>query len=236
MYRRFAITAWALLLSLGSAHAADPLTRAMQAAYVPYRAALFHTNAKAQADTLRALADARQAWHALREQHGTQPPTPYADDRSLPATLAEVDSVLGRAETQARAGELAAAHETLEQVRELLAELRRRNGVVVFSDHMNAYHEVMEQVLLQGPALLDGEQGAMRLMAWVGTLEHLAARLGREADAALWAQPGFAEGQAAVAASVQALRAALLAGDSTAARKAIPALKPPYSRLFLRFG
>lgn len=231
-------TAAALLLAAASAatQAADPLTSAMQAAYAPYRAALFQTNAKAQAESERALREVRAAWQALRDRFGSAAPTPYAGDTALAATLAEVAQVLDTADAQVRAGRLPEAHETLERVRDLLAELRRRNGVVVFSDHMNGYHEAMEHLLRDGPALLKAEQGVLQLMARVGVLDHLAARLLSEADASLRAQPGFAEGQAAVAASVAQLRQALLAGDSAAAARAIAALKQPYSRLFLRFG
>ena len=41
---------------LGSAWAADPLTDAVQAAYPPYRAALFLTNGKDQAEAANAVA------------------------------------------------------------------------------------------------------------------------------------------------------------------------------------
>jgi hypothetical protein len=225
-----------LLAASAAAMAADPLTSAVQAAYAPYRAALFHTNAKAQPESARALSELRTAWQALRARFGSSPPTPYAADAALPATLAEVAQVLDAADAQVRAGRLPEAHETLERVRDLLAELRRRNGVIVFSDHMNAYHEVMELVLHDGPALLKAEQGVLQLMSRVGVLDHLAARLLSQADEALRSQPGFAEGQAAVAASVAQLRQALLAGDTAAAARAIAALKQPYSRLFLRFG
>lgn len=218
------------------AHAADPITSAMQAAYAPYRAALFRTNSKAQAESEAAMAQAMRAWAAIARQHAAAPAVPYAGDPLFAASLAEVNQVLAKADEQVRAGKLPEAHETLERVRDVLSAVRLRNGVVVFSDHMNDYHEVMEQVLIEGPKLLAGPQGPMRLMGLSGALAHLATRLDTQAPAELRAQPEFAAGQKAVAQSVAALQAALLAQDNAAVQAALAGLKKPYSQLFLKFG
>ena len=226
----------ASLMLVAPAHAADPVTQAMQSAYTPYRVALFRTNSQAQAESEQAMAQAVLAWRAIAQQFAAAPPGPYAQDAEFARTLGEVNSVLQKADEQVRARQLPQAHETLERVRDLLSELRQRNGVVVYSDHMNAYHEAMEHVLTKGPALATGPQGPMQLMAEVGTLNHLAERLGTQAPKALREHAEFAPAQQAVVASVQALRAALLAQDQAAVVKAIKALKPPYAKLFLKFG
>lgn len=227
-----------VMLAAGPAptFAADPVTDAIQAAYAPYRVALFRTNSKAQAESERAIAEASQAWQAIIARYATAPPPPYAGDARFAATLAAVAASYREAEALIRAGRLPEAHEALEKVRDLLADLRRRSGVVVFSDAMNAYHEVMEHVLAEGPALVAAPQGLMELMARVGALEYLANRLESQAPASLAADPEFVAGRKAVADSVAALRSALLAQDRSATQKALGGLKPPYSRLFLRFG
>jgi hypothetical protein len=220
--------ALAALLCGAAAHAADPATDAMQAAYVPYRAALFRTE--------RALADAQRAWQAVQQRFAAAPPVPYAGDAGFAATLQQVAAVYTEADRLVRAGQLPQAHEALEQVRDLLAALRQRNGVVVFSDAMNDYHAEMEHVLGEGPKALQQPQGWMQLMARAGTLDYLAARLLQQAGTALKANAEFTQGQRAVAESVAALRAALLAQDTAAVQKALSGLKGPYSRLFLKFG
>jgi len=134
------------------------------------------------------------------------------------------------------AGQLPQAHETLEGIRDLLADLRRRNGVIVFSDHMNAYHAAMETLLEAGPQVLEGPKAFLELMARAGVLEYLAQRLLSEAPASLAGQPEFVARQRAVADAVAALRRAALAQDRDAAAAALKALKGPYSRLFLAFG
>jgi hypothetical protein len=227
----------ALLAASGAARAADPFTDAVTAAYAPYRQALFRTNAKAQAESEQAMAQARRAWQDVVDRFAAgAPPVPYAGDAGFRATLEAVARVYAESDTLVRAGRLADAHEALEQVRDLLAELRRRNGVVTFSDHMNAYHAEMEQVLQRGPALLGGEQPGLELMAHAGVLAYLAGQLETQAPPALRAAEGFATARAAVAASVAALRSAALGGDREAMRRALAGLKGPYSRLFLAFG
>lgn len=216
--------------------AADAVTDAMQAAYPAYRAALFATNTQDAEGSSRSIAQARQAWAALMARHAAAPPAPYDRDVRFAATLSQVAAVYAEADAQVRAGQLPAAHETLEAARDLMADLRRRNQVIVYSDHMNAYHAEMEHVLQQGPALLSQPQGTMLLMARVGALTYLAEQLKVHAPAALAADAGFTAGLGALTASVEALRSALLGGDAAAVRAALAGLKPPYSKLFLKFG
>jgi hypothetical protein len=230
------LLATALTSLMLGAQAADAFTDAMQQAYAPYRAALFRTNGQDQGASAQAVAQARQAWTAVRERFATQPPAPYDRDPRFAATLADVDAVYVRAVAQVGGGRLEEAHETLEQVRELLADLRHRNQVVVFSDAMNAYHAQMEHVLQRGPSWLGAAADLSRLTAAAGALAWLANRLSHEAGPALQGDPAFAAGVRAVEDSVQALLAALQSGDAGAARAALGGLKKPYSQLFLKFG
>ncbi|HMW24254.1 MAG TPA: hypothetical protein PKC59_12530 [Burkholderiaceae bacterium] len=230
------LAALALAAMAGSAQAADAITDALQQAYVPYRAALFRTNSKSQSESEQALAAARRSLAGVVAQWAAKPAAPYDRDPEFAATLKKVDEVYARAQAQVAKAELAEAHETLEGARDLLAELRHRNGVVTFSDHMNAYHEVLEHVLIGGPKTLDSPNGLLRLAGDVGVLDHLAQRLGSQADAALMANPEFVKMLAALKASVATLKDAVLRQDTAAVRDAIGGLKKPYSQMFLKFG
>ena len=152
------------------------------------------------------------------------------------ATLQEVERIYAQAAQLVAAGKLPQAHEALERVRDELADLRHRNGVAVFSDAMNAFHAEMEGLLTEGPALLKRDDGRLLLIARTGVLEYLARRLAEEAPEALRRESGFTEAQAAVQASVLRLQGALLRQDAEAARQALTGIKPPYSKMFLRFG
>lgn len=221
----------------GTVLAGDVVTDAMQEAYAPYRAALFRTNSKAQAESEQAIAQARQRWQALRTRFGEQaPPAPYDRDIAFGRTLQEVADRLARADDEIRERKLAVAHETLEGVRDLMAALRQRNGVIVYSDHMNAYHAAMENTLGDAPAKIDATGGWMALAAQVGVLDYLAQRLASQAPAAHRADADFLAGVQAVASSVETLKSAVMAQDAKATREALGKLKPPYSRLFMKFG
>ncbi len=231
----------ALVLALSCAitplaQAADALTEAMQAAYAPYRAALFRTNGQGQAEAEQAMAQTRQAWSTIVSRYAAALPSPYDRDPRAAATLAEVAAVYDRAAAQVQARELVPAHETLELARDLMADLRRRNGVVVYSDHMNAYHEVMEHLVREGPKQLSQPQGPAILLARAGVLDYLAKRLHSEAPAALAANGDFVALQQQVQASVDTLLQALMRQDAAAAGEAMKRIKKPYSQLFLKFG
>jgi hypothetical protein len=236
------LTALALASVLASAlmappaRAADAVTDAIQAAYLPYRTALFKTNASSQAESEQAVADARAQFRAVAERYADKPPVPYDRDADFATTLNKVDEVLAKGESQIRARELAKGHQTIEEVRDLLGALRRRNGVVVYSDHMNSYHEEMEHLVDDGAATLAKPGGLMMLAGQAGVLDYLARRLRTEAPAALARDAEFGGLVGAVQASVDSLRAAIARQDEAAVREAIGKIKTPYSRLFVKFG
>lgn len=218
------------------AHAADPLTDAMQKAYAPYRAALFRTNSNAPAEAKQAIAQAMAAVDQIVAEYAAQPPAPYDRDPQVATTLGEIRAVYVKADAEVDGKQLGEAHETLEHARELFADLRHRNQIVVFSDHMNAYHAEMEKVLGDGPKLLAEHQGMLHLLAQAGTLEYLVARLHQEAPAEYAKSAEFADLLKSVDESVARFKQALLAQDAELAKTALGQLKAPYSKLFLKFG
>jgi hypothetical protein len=241
------LSRWTLAAAVACASpvwAADAFTDAVQATYPAYRSVLFKTNSATQEECRQALAQAQSAWQQVAGRFAAGAPTPYDRDTQTSATLREVAAVYAQAGAEIERNQLKEAHETLEKVRDLLAAMRQRNQVVVFSDHMNAYHEQMEHVLTAGPGLLGGSGtsgnsasgGLTALALEVGALQHLAGRLSSQADAGLRANPEFNTLLKAVQQSVADLRAAVLAQDAAAAKAALGKVKGPYSRLFLRFG
>lgn len=216
--------------------AADALTEAIQKSYAPYRVALYKTNGKSQAEAREVLDQAREGWARVASQFGVRPPPPYDRDRQLPQTFDAIDKAYAKASGEVDQNKLGKAHATLEEVRDLLADLRRRNGVIVFSDHMNAYHTAMEDMVADGTDLLAKPDGKLRLMARIGVLDYLAKNLKSEASPELAANADFAELVKGVVKSVADLEAALLADKEEAVKEAINALKKPYSRMFMKFG
>ena len=219
-----------------AAWSADPVTDALQKAYAPYRAALFKTNSGQSAESAEALKQAQQAWGQVTQLVKSQPTVPYANDELMARTLTGVDQNYVKAAQQVAAGQLPEAHATLEAVRDLLSELRRQNQVIVYSDHMNAYHAEMEHLLDEGPKWLKAGDGLPRLAAQAGVLTYLAEKLAAEAPVATLALPEFKELLAAVNRSVAGLNSAVASGDKGLIEKAIGQVKAPYSKLFVKFG
>lgn len=201
----------------------------MASAYADYRSALYLTNQKKQAETDAALASFKTKWTAIAADWKANPPPQYADDARLGETLARVGALADEAAKLSATGDLAQSHEVLEGIRDALGEMRARNGVVIFSDHMNAYHALMERVAGHKYA------ATQDLADDTAVLAHLAAEVSKN-------RPGnvdtvqFDVGFKAMEASVDALRKAVRAGDESAVAAARKGLKAPYSRLFQKFG
>jgi hypothetical protein len=225
-----------LLSACALAQAADPVADGMQAAYAPHRMALFKTNGKSQAEVQQALTQAQQAWDRLSRQFGATPAAPYDHDPAFAATVAEVAKVYTKAVVEINANQLTDAHNTLEHAREVMADVRQRNNVVVFSDHMNEYHGQMELIVSDGSATLAQPRGLLTMTAQAGALSYLAKRLSTQAPVNLTQNSEFTALIAAVNHSVGNLEAALLNQDIAAVKDAIGKLKAPYSRLFAKFG
>ena len=225
-----------LLSAATVALAADPVTDAMQKTYAPYRVALFKTNNNAQEDSRQAVIQAQQGWTRIVSEFGSNPPAPYAGDPAFAVSAAAVNKVYAKALEQIAQNQLVEAHETLEEVRDILADMRRRNQVVVFSDHMNAYHAEMEHFLNDGEKTIAAPNGMLELTAKAGALEYLAGRLKSEAPASLLKSEEFLALLKAVEKSVTDLKAALFAQDASRVKEAIGKLKGPYSKMFIKFG
>lgn len=232
---RLAAAAALVLAFVGSA-SAGPVAEfetALRAAYADYRAALFQTNAGQPQAAVKAVDAFRRKWTALVAANPAAPPQ-YADDPAYAATLAKVAATADIAAGEVAAGELPKAHETLEAIRFQIGGLHERNGIVGFSDRMNAYHAKMEEVLGKDYGGFDAAGlGALREDAAV--LTWLAADISAHPPAEA-SDPAYGKLLDSLVDSVTRLSAAARSGDVAAAKSALGSLKAPYSKLFLKFG
>jgi hypothetical protein len=158
-----------------------------------------------------------------------------SEDNGFNQTLAKVESIALLAHKEVAAGELGQAHETLEAIRDEIGGLRERNGLISFSDRMNAYHERMELVLERPRESLDAAAiGVLREDAAI--LNYLVESISRHAPNHVKHDPKFGTAFEELKRSVDALSVATRAEDPAATKKAIQELKGPYSRMFLQFG
>lgn len=235
--RKSAMAIGALILWAGSA-LAGPMAdfeESLREVYADYRTALFLTNSGKLPESVKVVAALKGKWDGIENKWGAAPPPQYADDPKWKETLDDVSATLDKAASELDGGALPAAHATLEEVREAISGLHERNGIISFSDRMNDYHAVMEQVL--GKDLT--KPNAMTM----NEVHEMAAVLKYLAGDALAHPPAEASGSSefealakAVSASVDAVFTAARAGDAEKLKVAIAKLKPSYARFFVKFG
>ncbi|MEQ1649320.1 MAG: hypothetical protein ABL898_12095 [Hyphomicrobiaceae bacterium] len=227
-----------VVVALSSAGHASPwrdFEDALYTAYGDYRVALFQTNQKNKAATEAALSNFEAKWSALAVKHRTTPPPQYGDDPKWAETLATVDNILAQAKSETAAGDLPKAHETLEAIRDQLGHLRARNGIITFSDRMNAYHAKMEH-MLQPSYLGFGAAGLPTVREDTAVLAHLAEDAVRNPPKGVVENPEFKTLASALVDSIQVVKLSLQKNEAPTVEAALKALKKPYSQLFLKFG
>lgn len=227
-----------LLALMATAVAAGPIAdfeHALRAAYADYRTALFESNRKNAAATAAALEAFAHKWQVLSARWGEQPPPHLSEDPQLRASLDRITRIAAEARAQTAAGDIARAHDTLEEIRRVLGALRDRNGQITFSDRMDAFHEAMEHAVDAASGALDAASvGALREQA--GVLGYLASSLRRHRPAETGSDRTFEELLATLEQAVAGFLGAVRSGDAAAIKAAAQKLKPAYGRLFLKYG
>jgi hypothetical protein len=203
-------------------------------AYGQYRTALFQSNSGNADATSQAMKALSEKWATLSTTWGKDAPPQYADDPDFGTTLSAVADVIDQASKEVAAGDLPKAHLTLEGIRAEVGALHERNGIISFSDRMNAYHAKMEAVLeLDLANLPDG--GTAVLCDGAAILAYLAQDI-VDHPAPEGADAAYAPLVDGLIKSVSALQSAVRSGDAAAVAAAVGGLKAPYSKLFAKFG
>lgn len=228
-----AILAAALAVSPAFAGPVADFNAEMAAVYAQYRMVLFKTNQGDQAASAKLAAEFDGAWKTFANKWRAAPPPQLSEDAGFAATLDQVAALATKSAGEISEGKLGEAHETLEAVREQVSALNARNGLVTFSDRMNDYHAMMEHVL---KAKYEGENAMAQAGADAAVLGYLAAQLKAKAPAAFTSDPEFAKAIDGIAASVDAVSKAAIAGDASALKAALGNLKKPYALAFVKYG
>ena len=208
---------------------------ALRDAYGNYRAALFMTNSGKAEGSQTAIGAFSSKWASIESTWSANPPPQYADDAKWTETLAAVDDVAAKAAEEIKSGKLPEAHVTLEAIRDTIGELHARNGVITFSDRMNAYHAAMEHALgmnMSSPDAATLDQVHER----AAVLAYLAGEMINHPPEDAAGSAEFGTLSKAVSASVDAYLEAARSRDADKIKAATGKLKPAYAKLFLKFG
>lgn len=146
--RRFALAlalfAALALPAVARAEGTAAFLEASAEAYAPYRGAMAYLHTGNHGLAGLALDAMAARWAGLCDRFWDQPPEGFAKD---PAWRASLDGITGRiaaARAKLEAGDADGAETALGPVRADLGNLRRRNGIVTFSDRVDAFSVAME--------------------------------------------------------------------------------------------
>lgn len=234
--------ALALLLSLASAVTAAEnrfvqFNTEVEKAYGKYRVALFQTNKDDMEKSSKANKAFINMWIQIRDSFADNPPDVYGTDPMWSQTIDKVLQIAEKSGEQIAASEFAEAHETLEEIRDQLSELRARNSVIVFSDHINNYHEVMEGLVTMplSPKSITSEQIVV-LGQKLAVLQYLAVAIEENAPDRIKTQEKYQALEKGLFQSIADVKAALKKGEAEQIKKSVKMLKPAYAKLFVNFG
>lgn len=209
----------------------------VQNAYTNYRIALFQTNKNDGKKSQIAVQQFQQDWDLIIETYGIVPPEVFSTDPQWKITLKSINDIAKKSADQIEKNELDKAHETLEGIRDELSNLRHRNSVVVFSDHVNNYHEVMEGLLLAGysPENLDAE-AVDHIRGELAVLKYLAKQIKENAPPQYGENVKYQQLIQELSGSLEKLEMAVKDNTPEKISNAVKGLKPAYSKLFVNFG
>lgn len=206
-------------------------------AYTNYRKALFQTNKKAAEKSEKAAKSFINQWKNIQQTYTQTPPEVFSSDPKWDSTLLTIEEIALKGLEQIKAGHLAEAHETLEAIRDELTDLRRRNSVIVFSDHINNYHEIMEGLILGGytPDKIN-KQTITVIQGQAVLLSYLAEKIKENSPTKYQQNEQYQKLEKGLFDSLAALNKALKNNNPEAISKSIRMLKPAYAKLFVNFG
>ncbi len=210
-------------------------------AYGAYRQALVATGVgksdKGAVDTaIKAINEFDRQWNSFMGQH-KKPPIHFSEEKAWEPTLAKARALISKSSEAAKRASLDDAHDALEEIRAILGDLRRRNNIVIFSDHVNAYHEQMEEIIGADYAM-DGFDAAQRLelIEQLAVLAFLAEAMERNAPPEYSNNPEFVTLLENVFSSIDKVRQSIEENDKRHIVNAIAGLKTPFAKLFIKFG
>ncbi|HLN22453.1 MAG TPA: hypothetical protein VK558_00565 [Patescibacteria group bacterium] len=208
-------------------------------AWAQYRDALIHSapDHPDAAATKEALSAFTSAWRGLENRWSAQPPPQYGEDADFGDELAAIGDVARHAARQTRANEIEQAHITLQQVRALLADMRRKNGLERYTDQLDAFDEKLAETADDGldlPTLTHDQQ--VTLTEQVAVLMFLAERMEKRAPGNLADDEIFLAQVEGIASQLRGLWVAVQDGQRAPITAALSDLRRSFDQFYLSYG
>lgn len=134
-------------------------------AYGPYRGAVSYLRTGNHGLAALALDEMAVRWQALCDRFRERPPAEFAADPAWRDSLDEITRRIEQARARLEAGDPKGTASVLGPIRAELGDLRRRNGIVTFSDRVDALSAAMEPLWFyrKNPPDLNDAQVILRL-------------------------------------------------------------------------
>ena len=187
--------------------------------------------------TVAALGAFTTAWGRLTDDFAAGPPPTCRDDAQCGDDLRLIGGIAARAATQARRGGIDQAHRTLAEIRAILGEMRRRNGIAAYDDQMDAFEDKLAEAGDDDfdQAALTPEQ-FIHLIEQLGVLAYLTERLEKLVPAQWAGDPLFLDMAEGLARQVVTVKATAFTGQPVAVKAALADLRRNFDKFYLFFG
>lgn len=207
-------------------------------AYGHYRQAVFYGRTGNVAVAALELDEFAAKWSALAIRFGDDPPDAFAGDTAWNDTLSSIGEIARQGLEAFDAGDVAAATQALAPVRGIAGELRRRNGVTVYSDDVDELSAAMDVLAGYRRDVKDlGEpEAAAKVTRQAAVVSYLFEKCDARAPDAFRNDPEFRRLVDGARESMDKLRASLRTRDIRLYRIGIGELRSYERILFLRFG
>jgi len=146
MLRLFATFFVVIFLAAGPARAdtEGAFHAKINEAYAGYRAATSYLRTGNPGLASLEIAGALDTWREVMVTYGDNPPPAYAKDAQLADTLSAIGKRLETALGAAESGDAEQATESLTPVRDMIYDLRKRNGVRLYADCITELNRAVE--------------------------------------------------------------------------------------------
>ena len=244
---RKSLVLWACLaVAIGTMSAAAPalagklaaFNLAVADAYRHFRGAAFYLRTGNAMVASFELEDMAKKWRALESRFRDAPPDAFADDPAWRRTLGEIGARANKALAAAEDGDTKAAATVLLPVRRILARLRARNGVRVFSDCINKANRVGDAIwaFRANPPDFDDRARVDQLRDLSAVVSYVFKRCGEEAPVEIRDDEAFRRPIRGAQEEMARVRLAIRTLDARLLSVALGQFRSFDRILFLKFG
>ena len=207
-------------------------------AYAPYRGAMSYLHTGNPGLAALALDAMAARWAALCDRFRDQPPAAFAEDPAWRASLDEITGRVADGRAKIEAGDSEGAEAALKPIRAALGGLRRRNGIVIHSDRIDAFSAAMKTmwVVRRNPPDMADPQATAALAEQARTLRRALEEVAASPPARIARDPQFLRLIEGSFKSVATIERAFETRDPALLISALRELRSTEQLLWMNFG